>query len=173
MLALASLFLAKIAILPIGAKMMRRYGVKFVFFLGAIGISPLPALWAVGNHLWFVMGLQAVSGLFWGLFEVSLSVIFFNQIRPQQKILSLTAYNFFNSLAVISGSLLGGQILKYFNASISSYYVVFILAAFLRCSVCIWYAWQVRGQPHLLEENEHDRVRPSFSGPISKQVKTV
>jgi len=174
MMSLACLFLAKIAVLPFGSSLMRRYGVKKVLFVGAIGISPLPALWALNNQLWFIMGLQAVSGMFWGLFEVSLSVIFFNQIKPQQKILALTAYNFFNALAVISGSLIGGQVLKYFDASPFSYYLIFILGSALRCVVCGWYAWKVRGRVHLLEEkNELTIDQPSFAGPISKQVKTV
>lgn len=174
MLSLACLFLAKIAVLPLGVRLMRKHGVKKVFFWGAIGISPLPALWAVNNQLWFVMALQAVSGLFWGLFEVSLSVTFFNQIKPQQKILALTAYNFFNSLAVVLGSLLGGQILKFFDASVLSYYLIFIFASVARCLVCGWYAFRTRGRAHLLiEENEIATGQPSFAGPLSKQVKTV
>ncbi len=174
MFALAALLLAKIAILPFGASMMRRFGVKGVFFLGAIGMSPLPALWALNNQLWFVLGLQAVSGMFWGLFEVTLSVTFFNHIKPNQKILVLTAYNFFNSLAIVTGSLIGGQILKYFNASFLSYDLIFVLGSTLRCSICIFYAYKIRGKKHLVNHVEELEAPPgSFSGPLSRQAKTV
>jgi predicted MFS family arabinose efflux permease len=174
MLALASLFLAKIAVLPWGSSLMRKYGVKRVFFVGAIGISPLPALWGLSDQLWFVMGLQAVSGFFWGLFEVSLSVTFFNQIQPQQKILTLTAYNLFNAMAVICGSLIGGEILKYFDASRQSYYYIFILGAFFRCLVCGWYAWKTRGRADLiLQEDELSRDPTAFQDPMPKRLKAV
>jgi predicted MFS family arabinose efflux permease len=174
MLSLASLFLAKIAVLPVAAKLLQRWGVKKVFFIGAIGIAPLPALWALKQDLWFVMALQAVSGVFWGLFEVSLSVTFFNQIKPHQKILTLTAYNLFNAMAVILGSLLGGQILKSAEASLASYYFIFAFGSSLRTLVCLFYAWKVRGRPHLLLDNDdQDKSQRSFAGPISKQVKTV
>ncbi len=174
MLSLACLFLAKIAVLPVAAHLMQKIGVKKVFFLGAIGISPLPALWALNSDLWFVMVLQAVSGVFWGFFEVSLSVTFFHQIKPQQKILTLTAYNLFNSLAMILGSLIGGQILRSYEASLASYFIIFVFGSLSRTGVCLLYAWKSRGRTHLLLENEElPQSQRSFAGPISKQVKTL
>jgi len=154
MLSLAALLLAKIAVLPLVGPLMRKYGVKRVFFWGALGIAPVPALWPLSNELWFVMCLQAVSGAFWGLFEVALTVTFFNQIHPKQKILILTVYNFFNASAVIIGSLIGGHILKYFNASYGSYALIFVLGATLRCVVAGTFFYKIRNRKDLLSESE-------------------
>lgn len=174
MLSLAALFLAKIAVLPLVGPMMKKYGVKKIFFFGAIGVAPLPALWPLSDQLWFVMILQALSGAFWGFFEVALSVTFFNQIKPRQKIIALTAYNFFNATAIIIGSLVGGQIIKDLNASKMSYAFIFIGGALLRLIVAAWYCKKMQSQEHLLGNTEDiDNRHPSFSGPVSKQVKVT
>ncbi|MEZ0391568.1 MAG: MFS transporter [Pseudobdellovibrionaceae bacterium] len=152
MLSIASLLVAKILVMPFAGKLMKKYGVKRVFYWGALGIAPIPALWPLSQDLYFVMTLQAISGAFWGLFEVALTVTFFNQIKPKQKILILTVYNFFNAGAVILGSLAAGQVLKFFNASFFSYAVIFVSGAVLRCLVAGVYFYKVRNSENLLDE---------------------
>jgi predicted MFS family arabinose efflux permease len=180
MFSLAALFVAKIAVLPFVTPLMKKYGVKRVFFWGALGISPLPALWPLSDSLWFVMALQAVSGAFWGMFEVSLSVTFFNQIHPKQKILVLTFYNFFNATAVIIGSLVGGQILREFHSNYASYAVIFMAGSILRCFVVGLYGLKTRHQKELLENPDGSVNAPNeevaldlnaFPNPTSKHVK--
>lgn len=132
MLALAALLFAKIAVLPFAGRLIAKYGVAWVFFLGAIGISPLPVLWPVSGEMWLVLLLQLMSGACWGLFEVGITMIFFKQIRPEEKISILTIYNVFNALAMVIGTIIGGQILKSFNATLESYYIIFSVGAVLR-----------------------------------------
>lgn len=153
MLSLAALLLAKIAVLPLVGPLMKKFGTKRVFFWGALGIAPIPALWPISNELWFIMILQAVSGAFWGMFEVALTITFFQEIKPKQKILILTIYNFFNSCAVIIGSVIGGQILKNYHASYASYAFIFVAGAALRTVIAGIYFYKVRNRQELLREN--------------------
>lgn len=171
MFSLASLLTAKILILPFAGTLVRKFGSKRVFFWGVMGVSPLPMLWPLSHSLPFVMGLQAVSGAFWGLFEVSLAVAFFNHIKAEQKILILTLYNFFNSAAVILGSLLGGEILKNADADLTSYYFIFVFGGALRVAVGGWYAFRIRNQKNLLGAEHIEESEPSFSGALPKEIK--
>lgn len=144
MLGLGSLFIAKIAILPWASKLIERFGVEKVFFIGALGISPLPILWQLNSEMWFVVALQMLSGVFWGIFEVGLNLIFFKNIRSEDKVQILTTYNLFNSTAIILGSLIGGQILKMLEARLEGYFMIFTLGAALRTLVVIFYWTRVR-----------------------------
>ncbi len=171
MFSLAALFLSKILIMPFAGSLIRKYSAKRVFFWGAMGVSPLPALWPMSNELWFIMLLQGVSGAFWGLFEVALSVTFFNQIKQQSKVLILTLYNFFNSSAVILGSLLGGQILRHFDASLGSYYFIFMFGAGLRVIVGGFYALKSRHRSELLAAGDSPAEVPHLTGALPEKVK--
>lgn len=150
---LAALFVAKILALPIAEKLMARYGVKFVFFLGAIGLSPLPALWSLSDNFWFMVALQASSGAFWALFEVALSVVFFNQLKSHDKIPVLTLYNFFNSSAMVLGTLIGGKILHGMGESLQAYYWIFIIGSGLRVIVSAVYLIKMKNRSVFLSEN--------------------
>lgn len=132
MLAQAVFLISKIVAFSVASRMMKKQSIAKVFVIGAIGISPLPALWFVSKDMWFVVLLQATSGAFWSLYEVGLALTFFNQIKPEHKISLLTLYNLFSSIAIIIGSLIGGTILKSMGASESSYHMVFILASVMR-----------------------------------------
>ena len=137
MMSLASLFVAKILFIPVVKKMIEKRGAYHVFVLGAAGISPLPALWAVYHEFWFVLVLQAISGAMWAAFEVSLAMIFFNNLKSEEKTTVLTLYNVFNAIAIAAGSTLGAKILSTYHEQIEGYGFIFILGASIRC-VCVF-----------------------------------
>lgn len=150
MWALASLLIAKILTLPLAAKLIKRFDVKKLFLFGALGMSPLPALWSLSQNYFFILFLQAASGMFWGFFEVSLSVIFFNQIAPEKKIVTLTTFNFFNSVAIAIGALVGAYLLKGMDQSFKGYYAIFIFGAILRTVIVISYGTMMKSRKELL-----------------------
>jgi MFS family permease len=151
MLAQAALFIAKILVLPFAAKLMEKFGTKTVFFIGAMGISPLPALWSFMDlTIESAIIVQVLSGAFWGLFELALAVTFFGQIKHVDKISVLTIYNLFNALAIIIGSLIGGAILKSLDASLESYQVIFYLGPALRLAVILIFAYLMRKTTKLI-----------------------
>lgn len=135
MIAIGSLFLAKMMALPFVPKLIRKWGLQRVLLISALGISPLPAFWALSQDFWFALVLQTVSGIFWGIFEVCLSLMFFKNIKTQDKIVILSGYNLFNSVAIICGTLLGGNILHFYQESIEGYFAIFIGGSVLRLLV--------------------------------------
>jgi MFS family permease len=150
MISLAGLFVAKIFALQLAPKLIKKFSVRFIFLIGIIGISPLPAFWGVNQDFWFVIALQALSGFFWGLFEVGLNVIFFQQLRTHNKIPSLSLYNFFNASATVVGALLGGQILHLMNETFNGYYMIFVLGSFLRLILALVFIYMTRNEKNLL-----------------------
>jgi MFS family permease len=150
MAALAAIFIAKILILPLAPGLIERFGIKKVFLIGAIGVSPLPAIWAIYREFWFILILQAVSGAFWALFEVILTMVFFQQIKSHEKIPVLTFFNLFNATALIVGSSIGGRILQIYAESMQGYFVIFVFGSCLRVLACLWFAAKTRGQGQFL-----------------------
>lgn len=152
MYAIGSLLLAKVLTMPFAAQLIEKYGEKKIFLWGALGMSPLPALWNLSENFYFILSLQAISGMFWGFFEVALSVIFFNQIQENKKMLVITAYSFFNSVAIVLGSFVGAAVLKNWNHSFQSYHFIFVLGACLRVVAVVFFIQRTRGELHLLRE---------------------
>ncbi|MFN7824624.1 MAG: MFS transporter [Pseudobdellovibrionaceae bacterium] len=137
MLSLGALFVGKIAVLPFAGNLVEKWGIKRVFFLGVIGISPLPGFWFLSQDLWYLVFLQALSGAFWSIFEVSLALVFFKQVDVRFKISALTFYNLFYALAIAVGSLIGGFFLHQMEESWEGYFTIFILGAVLRTLVVV------------------------------------
>ncbi|PIS10293.1 MAG: permease [Bdellovibrio sp. CG10_big_fil_rev_8_21_14_0_10_47_8] len=149
MWAQGAFFMAKILMMPWAARIVNRFGERKVFLIAALGISPLPAGWLLFNDMWFVVSLQIVSGIFWGLFEVCLVLLFFNRIQLKDKIPMLTWFNLVSAIAMIIGSLVGGQILAQYQASRDGYHLIFVLAAISRTLVVLVYIgsiWRLRRQ---------------------------
>lgn len=137
MLALAALLVPKILFLPVAQRLIEKIGVRRVFVYSAIGLSPLPAFWMWIDSLSAILVLQALSGIAWAGFEVALMVIFFKNLRQEEKTQMLTLYNLFNSSAVILGGTIGAKLLKIFGPEYGGYGVVFVTASCLRL-VCLW-----------------------------------
>lgn len=132
MTAIGILFVGKIiALLLIDKFRGNTSGFNLLVF-GAGAIVPLPALWAVSSAPGFIFALQLVSGLAWAFVEVGLSLIFFKDLKQEEKVPVLTVYNLLNSLAIIVGTYIGGKILWLFGEKVTSYYAVFILGSVAR-----------------------------------------
>jgi hypothetical protein len=154
MWALAGLMMGKALVMPIASWWIHRSGVKTVLLVGAIGISPLPAVWAFSKSFESALALQFVSGMFWGLFELAFSVIFFSHLRPAEKIPLLSLYNFFNSAAILIGSLLGAWILSSMSSHTAGYDFMFVLGSCLRVLVVFVFWWSVRAEHTFFREQE-------------------
>lgn len=103
-----------------------------IFVFGAATISPLPLLWSLSNSVEFIYALQLISGLLWAFVEVGLALIFFKDLKQEEKVPVLTVYNLLNSVAIILGTYAGGKLLWYFGEKLSSYHILFAVAGVAR-----------------------------------------
>lgn len=144
----AALYVSKFLIFPWGAKWIKKHGTRKVLLIGALGVSPLPALWMFIDGFWLSVALQFTSGLFWGLFEMGFSVIFFNHLGIQERIPMLTLYAVFNTIALLIGGLIGAVLLNS-----TSYELIFCTGSFLRVGLVLLIAW--KGATHDWPQETH------------------
>lgn len=132
MTAIGILFIGKILALTLIDRFRGNTSGFNLLVFGAGAIVPLPAMWAVSSDPYFIFFLQFISGLAWAFVEVGLSLIFFKDLKQEEKVPMLTVYNLLNSLAIILGTYIGGKFLWFFGEKLSSYYMVFILGTVTR-----------------------------------------
>lgn len=132
MTAIGVLFVGKILTLVLIDRYRQHASGFSLLVLGAGSIVPLPALWAISSEMYFIFFLQLLSGMAWAFVEVGLSLIFFKDIKHEEKVPMLTVYNLLNSLAIIFGTYIGGKVLWALGEKVSSYYVVFVLGSVTR-----------------------------------------
>ncbi|MBX3019779.1 MAG: MFS transporter [Bdellovibrionaceae bacterium] len=146
---LIALFLGKI----VGYSLTHRYlggiATERTLILGALGISPMPALWMFCTGGFSAGALQFTSGLCWGVYESALTLILFRRVSSESKVALLTIINFVQCAAILLGSLVGGSILKAFGENFQAYVVVFGWSSLLRVLVCVlfsmfWIGWPLR-----------------------------
>lgn len=102
------------------------------FKWGLFIIAPAPFFWVLSDNFVYILGLQLISGAAYGFFEVGMALMFFQDLKPQEKIPFLTFYNMLNCMGLLIGSAIGGLWLKLENSQLQAYYVLFIVGAVLR-----------------------------------------
>lgn len=153
---LACLLVSKIIAMGLMTKLVQRFGLKKVFLVGALGLSPLPGLWMASTDFYFMMFLQMLSGFFWAFYEVGLSVTFFNELERQDKIPVLTVYNVFSCAAMLLGTLLGGKLLLLLGENLQGYWFLFATGAALRTFVIVYFWLRSRKYEDLIQaKNMH------------------
>jgi MFS family permease len=137
MVAIAALMVGKIISLSFMQRAKSNFDGFKIMMAGLVLISPLPALWALSESYYFILALQILSGMGWACFEVGLSLVFFRDLRQDEKVPVLTIYNLLNSVAIIAGTFLGAQILSFMGEVKSGYWLLFAVGAVLRTALCI------------------------------------
>ncbi|MFN7728018.1 MAG: MFS transporter [Bdellovibrio sp.] len=132
MAAQMALFFGKILALILAKHWIDKFGVRRVLFVGALGMSPLPALWFFVQNTSTAVVLQAFSGFFWGLFEVAWGLVLFSELPGRDKIQLLTWNSFFQTSAILIGTIIGGQLLSSYDETVFGYYLIFVAGAVLR-----------------------------------------
>ncbi|MBM4089393.1 MAG: MFS transporter, partial [Planctomycetes bacterium] len=114
-------YLTKILALPFFGRLARRFGAWRVLWIGGIGITPISAAWLVTQDFGWLAAVQVVSGVVWAAYELAFFLLFFESIRDEERTSVLTVYNFINSLAWVSGAVLGGALLVSTGAGFHGY----------------------------------------------------
>lgn len=162
MTAIGLLFVGKI----LASFLIERYKGQVSSFrllmFGAGAIVPLPAFWVLSTQPYFIFVLQVLNGLSWACVEVGLSLIFFKDIKQEEKVPVLTVYNLLNSIAIILGTALGAKILFFFGEKISTYYAVFLLGSLTRglgfIPLYLYMKNQILFEPNTIRSNDRERA---------------
>lgn len=159
---------AKMLLLPWSGALIRRFGLKNCFLISALGLSPLPAFFLLFQSFWSIQIIQVLSGLFWGMFDVCLALVFFRQLDQKIKISILTTYNLFHATAVAAGSLLGGMVLKFAGETFQGYLQMFSWGALARIAIVLAFWWWIRKGHEIINPETNPRKDKDIALDFSK-----
>lgn len=103
-----------------------------LLWAGSLGIVPISALWFCSQQFWFLAGIQILSGLVWGWYELAMLLQFFRRIPAERRVFVLTVYNVGNSAAMVVGTVIGAFVLQGLARTADAYLTVFLLSGCLR-----------------------------------------
>lgn len=125
-------FVGKILTLPFWGHVARRAGARRLLWLGGLGIIPVAGLWLFSTSFAWLLLVQLIAGVVWAAYELAMFLMFFENIRLEERTSVLTAYNFGNALATFCGSMLGGGLLLALGEHRSTYLALFAISTIAR-----------------------------------------
>jgi MFS family permease len=125
-------FFGKMLALPWAGRFANRWGADRLLWVGSAGIVPISALWFFSQNVWFLAGVQVLSGIVWGCYELAMLLQFFRQIPGDRRVAVLTVYNLGNSAAMVAGTFIGAFILNALGRDHDAYIAVFVASGLFR-----------------------------------------
>lgn len=135
--AIAGLFIGKLLMLTFLESRNKKINEFDLLKFALLTVSPLPLAWALSSDYVFILILQLASGMAWSCLEVGLALLFFADLKRNEKIPFITFYNLLSSLAILIGTGVGGLVLKLYGENLQTYYHMFILGGLLRILAAI------------------------------------
>jgi len=86
------------------------FGNRRILAATGVMIPLLPLLWSVSTNFWYLLCVQAVSGLTWAGFTLSCSNFLYELIAPDKRATYLAVHNVLASLGIFAGASLGGYL---------------------------------------------------------------
>lgn len=134
---LATSFLGKIVALPACGRLAAQFGARRLLWIGGIGIVPVSGMWLYAHSYWQLLLLQLLGGGMWAAYELAMFLLFFETVRREERTSILTVFNMANAVALVTGALIGGAVLKTLEASRETYLVLFALSSYARAATLI------------------------------------
>jgi MFS family permease len=130
--------ISKILFLPAIGRLVQRWGAYRVFWLTALGVIPIPALWLISQAFPWLVVAQTFSGAVWAANDLASLMLFFETIPREKRVRVLTVFNLANAAATATGSLIGGALLMSLGASHAAYLGLFMISALARVAALVF-----------------------------------
>lgn len=141
------------------------FGNRLILFTTGSIIPFLPSLWLVSTNYYYLLGVQALSGLAWAGFSLSASNFVFDLTPPARRATLMAAHNVLAAAAVFLGATLGGWLGTMLPRELDAFgfhvewvsvlYGVFAASTLVRLGVALWFL------PRLREVRKVRRMSPS------------
>ena len=129
MLLLAAAYLAKALASPLLGRFAHRSGAKHLLWFGGLGIVPLAALWMVSSAVPYLLVIQLLAGVLWGAYELASFLLMLETIPNEERTSILTTFNLLNAVAIATGSLIGGAVLRLAGGGREAYLLLFLVSS--------------------------------------------
>lgn len=128
----ATAILAKYMTMPIWGRLSDKYGTKKILGLAGIIMPIVPLLWLLSGNFWYILAIQAYTGLAWAAFEMASFNFILDVTTPQKRATCVAYYNLLNGWSILAGAVIGGLIIRYNPFTLHSYLLVFLISGVLR-----------------------------------------
>ncbi len=145
--------------------------IQKLLILSCLGITTSPIWWAVSQNYWWIFIIEFLSGCYWAGFELSTILLYYQKIEDSERTSVMTYVTFFNTFGMITGSLLGGLLIRQIPDQYDKYLTLFAISTILRAFVVLA-APQVnfKGRiPKLISFNRVFAVRPPY-GALTRPI---
>jgi MFS family permease len=139
----ATSMIVKFLFMPGWGKIIDKFGARIVLKFTGYIIPIIPLLWLFGSNIYYLLGIQVLSGLVWGGFELA-TINFMFDSTPYEKRAAMIAY--FNVLYGISNILgtLTGSMIASFPIIGSGYLQVFLVSGILRFMIPLFFVHKIK-----------------------------
>ena len=131
---IASELIASFAAMGIWGKLIDNRGTKFVLYIAGILTPLIPLLWLLSKNFYYLIAVEAFSGIAWAGFNLSSSNFIFDAVKPENRIRCISYYKFFEGIAIVLGAAFGGFLIEHLPKWIfvSSILFAFLISGVLR-----------------------------------------
>ncbi len=153
----ASALIAKLTFMPVWGRATDSFGTKRVLSLTGFLMPVVPVLWLFSGDFYYLLAIQAYSGFVWAGFEISAFNFVFDTTTPQKRATCVAYYNLMIGLSLLTGSLLGGLVVRYNHLFWSKYFLVFLISGVLRFVASVAFLPRLR-EARMVEEIRYPRL---------------
>jgi MFS family permease len=148
----AAAIITKIFFLPVWGRSSDRFGTRKVLSLTGYLMPLTPILWMFSHDFAYLIAIQIYSGFIWAGFEIASFNFIFDTTSPQKRATAIAYYNVINGIAIFTGAMIGGLIVRYNTAFWSRYILVFVISGVVRFIVSFLFI------PKLKEVRQVERI---------------
>ncbi len=134
MIVTAFLFLGKISMTYILSLKEKQFSPLKMMAWGGLVAAPLPLAWPFCHSFESMLLLNFTSGMSWALWDIGLSLTFFKKVSAEDKIETVSIYNFIGITTQVCGTLIGAFLVKYIY--LLNYEKAFVVAGIVRF-ICV------------------------------------
>ncbi|MBI2558320.1 MFS transporter [Candidatus Woesearchaeota archaeon] len=135
----AAELVASFVAVGIWGSMIDKRGTKSILYIGGALTPLIPFFWLFSSNFYYLIIVEAFSGVSWAAFNLSSSNFIFDAVKPENRVRCIAYYKFFESMAIFAGAAFGGILVNVLPTWIflSSIPLVFLISGILRLLVSL------------------------------------
>jgi MFS family permease len=133
-------YLGRVLAMPLIGRFAKRFGAGNLLWVGGLGILPLSAIWVLSPSPYYLVGVQLLSGVLWGCYEMATMLLLLESIPANERTSVLTTQNALNAVTVVIGATAGAILFHLLGEGVYAYHTLFIVSAALRLGTVIMLA---------------------------------
>lgn len=148
-LATGTAVLVQFLTLGLWGRLADTFGNRVILAIAGSAIPLLPALWLVSSSFWYILLVEALSGVCWAAFGLAAFNYLYDIVPRERRASYWAIHNLFNSTGTFVGALIGATIVSHTPSVVrvlghvvdwgTTLWAVFLVSFALRALVAVWF----------------------------------